>query len=219
MPYPGRSGYMAGPQGAAGVEQGDRVTSIVPLSLFFLSRYDAMGGRDGGIKLRAPKLPKTGCKKKGVKKSRAKIDNHLKGAGDTTHAGTDASMDATMDNANDSVREGVGDLVAMGWEVHPAKAPSWSTYYTKGGKKLHKKGGVWYIDDKKLGRLSDKKLVDKLRSMNESDEAFEGITTTANVATTPIPIGQPLKRLPTKKKQKKKNEVKAWTGRLIAIGQ
>jgi len=195
-----------------------------------------MGGSDGGVKIRSSVLPKTGCKKKGQKKSKSKINKrtNVRGAGDSTHAGTDASMDSSMDSSLDSVKESVEDLVSMGWKVQPASAPTWTVSYIKDGKKLHKKSGSWYIDDKKLGRLSDTKLLAKLRTMkaehviaktnNDSvseicDIKSEGITATVNVATTPIPIGQMIRRLPLKKKQKKKSEVKAWAERLVSIGQ
>jgi hypothetical protein len=64
----------------------------------------------------------------------------------------------------------IGALISLGWKVNPPKPPTWASSYTKNGKTLQKKGGVWYLDTQKLGRLSDYRLIAKLRIMKESHE-------------------------------------------------
>jgi hypothetical protein len=61
--------------------------------------------------------------------------------------------------------ENIGELKALGWEPQPPRPPTWKVSYTKGGKTLQKKRGSWYIDDDKIGRLSDKRLIAKLKTM------------------------------------------------------
>lgn len=60
---------------------------------------------------------------------------------------------------------GAGGLAALGWKPTQPKPPHWTVTYVKGDKKLFKKKGSWYIDDQKLGRLSDKRLIAKLRAL------------------------------------------------------
>lgn len=51
------------------------------------------------------------------------------------------------------------DAMALGWKpVSPG-------VFEKGGKRLHRRGPQWYVDDMKLGRMSDRALVDALRKL------------------------------------------------------
>ena len=67
------------------------------------------------------------------------------------------------DEIADALSEGVGSLTAMGWK--PASQWPEPIVYQKGDKRLFKKGTSWYLNDQKLGRLSDKALLAKLKTM------------------------------------------------------
>lgn len=84
---------------------------------------------------------------------------------DFANAGPDEVMEVLQqlhgegdgEGDEEEAEEGVGDVLALGWEY---TGPG---VFTKGDQKLYKRKGSWYINDRKLGRMSDTALIATLR--------------------------------------------------------
>lgn len=200
---------MGAPVGVAGKTTTSPTKVFLPLSAFFLHMSGEMDG-DGGE-------PIKGLRQKDQKRDRKRDKKRKrKGRGDRGETPSKSGDQAQAGS-------GAGDD-AIGKDSTAGAAPKAES---KVQTSAQEGAGKRYARMMKLTNVGGEDSCPRCGSepgtnIDCSCCVDEGITTTANVATTPVPIGAPLRRVAPfirKKRKKKKDddERQEWAQRLVAI--